>query len=378
MRGATAIVIVILAFSFGSDLTLAQTGGRWDDWLYSIHMFDARAGWAVDAEGWNGSVAKGAAQSVVRTIDGGLHWKDVTPPDPPGHKIARGAYGFRVNWTSSLVASVAAVEDTTVYPSSPPTWLFRTADGGRTWRAARAPVAGPFQFINARDGWMLASGLPGMGSAEAEIYRSTNGGETWNKLASTRFVGLGPQIAFLNATTGWIIPGSIDKPEWIYLSVTYDGGHTWQEQKLPLPPQTKPQFANVLPLRFFTERDGVLPVSIHNDSQSGIVLFLTYDGGASWKHTAVAPVKSFLDPTAFADVDHGWLTSDDVLCVTADGGRQWTKIQPGPPFVSVDQFDFISPKIGWAAGWAGNPAFLLKTVDGGHTWANLPYTVSRR
>src|SRR5437879_6798744 len=39
--------------------------------LSSIHMLDPRAGWAVTAKG-----------NVIRTADGGVHWKNVTPHYP--------------------------------------------------------------------------------------------------------------------------------------------------------------------------------------------------------------------------------------------------------------------------------------------------------
>ncbi len=65
-------------------------------------------------------------------------------------------------------------------------------------------------------------------------------------------------------------------------------------------------------------------------------------------------------------MNHGWVSDGDVLYATSDGGRRWTTIRPGYPFVNVAQIDFISPQVGWAAGEPGFPR-LLKTEDGGRT-----------
>ncbi len=366
MRLAIGIVITTLTLGLGHGPALAQTGAGW---LHSIHMFDALTGWAVEAEGGSGVVAKGAVESVVRTTDGGIHWRDVTPHAPPGGKIALGqGSAFRVDWLNSFVAWVAAALDTPTHD----TMLFRTVDGGRTWRIAPTPVVGLFQFVNTREGWTLSIEGSIARENQAAIYHSTDGGETWTKIASARFPGAYPEITFLSATTGWVAPGATDDPEKISPYVTHDGGYTWQQQKLPLPPGEVPfRVAVTMPPTFFTARDGILPVSV-----SRFVFYLTHDGGITWTYATPIPVTQW-GPFSFADVNHGWVTDGDALLVTRDGGRQWTTIRPGPPFTHVGELDFISPQVGWAAG---RPLFLpvlLKTQDGGRTWKSLPYTISR-
>ena len=55
----------------------------------------------------------------------------------------------------------------------------------------------------------------------------------------------------------------------------------------------------------------------------------------------------------------------------------WIKLSPGGSFQHITQLDFVSSNIGWAIGaTASNALTLLKTVDGGHTWAVIPYTIS--
>lgn len=362
MRATLAIVIAVLTFGQGYRPVLGQTGAGW---LYSIHMFDALTGWAVEAEGSSGVVARGAVESVVRTTDGGIHWRDVTPPDPPGLRIRR-VYSLDV--LNSLVAWASA----TPTASSDPTVLFHTVDGGQTWQHVTAPGhwwgVPPVNFIYARDGWLVGKN---------GIYRSADGGQTWIKIASAAFAGQTVNVTFLDATTGWI---NGYRGAGLYLYVTHDGGNTWRQQKLPRPPEVRP-CGITRPPTFFTARDGVLPEPYAISNGVGVVFYVTHDGGTTWTHTTPLPKLQNYRDSSFADVNHGWVIDiDGTLFATSDGGRQWTTIRPGPPFtsVSVGYLDFISPQVGWATGLPLFLPVLLKTVDGGRTWAPVAYTISRQ
>ncbi len=356
MRATLAITIATLTLWLVPRPMLAQTGG---DWLSSIKMFDALNGWALSARGWSGVHAKGAVDSVVRTTDGGIHWKDVTPLQPV----------WRVGWLTSLSAWVLATRNPrpAENTSSPVIVLFHTVDGGQTWKSVTVPFVGLMNFINARDGWLWGR--------DGDVHRSTDGGQTWVKVGSAEFPGRPEAVTFLTATTGWITGSSdADARGGIYLLVSHDGGHAWQQQKLSLPQQVTPPFAYyTAPPKFFTPREGVLS---HPDV-SYVVFYVTHDGGSTWMPTTpVTFPQGNYRGGSFADVNHGWVTEGDTLYVTSNGGRQWTTVRPGPPFSNVQGLEFISPQIGWATGQALFPPFLLKTVDGGHTWAPMNYTVS--
>lgn len=141
-----------------------------------------------------------------------------------------------------------------------------------------------------------------------------------------------------------------------------------------------------MPPTFFSPRDGVLPVSIsysikNEYCESGrtvVVFYATHDGGATWVYTTPVMVTTgnHEPPSSFADMNHGWVTEGNVLYRTTDGGRRWTQILLPSLFADTKQLDFISPQVGWAT--RETAPFLLKTVDGGHTWAPAIYTISRR
>jgi photosystem II stability/assembly factor-like uncharacterized protein len=222
---------------------------------------------------------------------------------------------------------------------------------------------------------------------EADIYRSTDAGATWTKVASTTadnessglpFAGLKGNVVFLNTMTGWVT-GRMLIPNWLYLYVSHDGGSKWRQQMLPLPPQvTFPWDSSTVAPRFFGAQDGILPVFYRNRNTNTwlAVFYVTHDGGTTWAYTTpVSSTRGEFSPLSFADVAHGWVTDGSTLYVTDNGGRRWMEIHPPPPFADVKQLDFISAQTGWAL--IRTVPFLLKTLNGGHTWMPVAYTISR-
>jgi len=102
---------------------------------------------------------------------------------------------------------------------------------------------------------------------------------------------------------------------------------------------------------------------------------VTHDGGASW--TSTTPVAASATVSDVIDINHGWASDGTLLYVTRDSGQNWTKLAPGGGFQHVTRLDFVSSTIGWAIRTT-TPNFpsLLKTVDGGHTWTVVLYTIS--
>jgi photosystem II stability/assembly factor-like uncharacterized protein len=228
------------------------------------------------------------------------------------------------------------------------------------------------------------------GHEEDKIYHSTDGGATWSKVASaTRdddssglpITGDKDAISFLNPTTGWITGGTIES-DWLYVYVTHDGGRTWQKQEMSLPKGLTPHWnAYPKPPRFFTARDGILPVyySLRNDTgeQDSIIVtfYATHDSGSSWAYTAFGPVGASGLTHAVADMEHLWVKQGNVLFATTDGGRRWTMLARNLLFAGVGQMDFVSARVGWAIRYPS--PFLLKTLDGGRTWSPVNYTILR-
>jgi photosystem II stability/assembly factor-like uncharacterized protein len=337
--------------------------------ITSLHMIDATTGWAL------------AGKAVLRTTDGGNHWKDVTPA---GHLLAPGSA------TDFLTASMAWIA--TPQADKTTTQLFHTSDGGQTWKQSTIQTGFVRQmtFIDAQHGWLLsgkenAAGVP----AEAvSVFQTTDGGNTWQSVSAALFSDATPPghlpyggqksgIRFVNASTGWVT-GTVMLNNLAWLYVTHDGGSTWHQQTLPLPPDVPPAQLLIQPPTFFSVTDGLLPVRFADLLTSrGIatVIYVTHDGGTTWRSTMA--VSASMSTSHFLDMQHGWLTDGTNLFVTSDGGQHWAKLTPSANFKRVTILDFVSQSTGWAISNQGDgSSFLLKTTDGGQTWTQITPVIS--
>jgi hypothetical protein len=237
-------------------------------------------------------------------------------------------------------------------------------------------------FVNPQHGWVFENA--------STIYRTTNGGASWQKVSATRGSNTRPAshalpascvtvLTFIDAThgfaTGTCDPADSGPP---LLFRTDDAGKSWQRRALPSPAQPVRCPCSVGPPSFPTPNDGfVVLLALAPDSNSlkeGSIrtVYRTHDGGSSWqfigepsKTTAYGSAAKFVDPM------NGWLVdgldSGIVTFRTGDGAQTWQQL-PGPAYVP---FNFISRTDGWAldpAAIVSNRNPVMHTLDGGMTW----------
>src|SRR5437763_966702 len=334
--------------------------------LLSLHMIDASTGWAL------------TGQTVLRTTDGGVHWKNVTPA---GATLTQDSIA---DFPSASIASIG-----TPRPDGASTQVLPTADGGQNWQQStiQMPLPRQISFIDAQRGWVLAAVRPLGGPAEpVSVFRTTDGGKTWVNVATALFSDATPPgklpyggqksgMHFLDASTGWVT-GTVFITDLAWLYVTHDGGSTWQPQSLLMPPGVPSARLSLLSPTFFSTADGILPVIFSNittDSAIATAIYTTHDGGRTWQSTA--PIAAALPLLSFADLQHGWATYRTMLYRTIHGVHHWINLSPSSNFKNITQIDFVSTTVGWAITSAtANSSSLLKTVDGGLTWTSISAT----
>ena len=131
----------------------------------AVSFANRKVGWAV------------CARSVLRTVDGGLHWTVCVRTVRLLNDVQ--ALGTRQAWACGNV-------DT----------LLHTVDGGATWKSLNTGThenLSVIQFTSADSGWVAGT---------KTIFHTTDGGAHWTGQAS-----IGPEItglAFADAQNGWV------------------------------------------------------------------------------------------------------------------------------------------------------------------------------
>jgi photosystem II stability/assembly factor-like uncharacterized protein len=339
--------------------------------LRSLHMIDTMTGWAL------------SEHAVLKTTDGGLHWKNVTPS---GTTVTSNSIAEFC--TASMVwLAVPQAQATN-------TQIVHTTDGGATWQQTTIQAAFPrwFSFVDSQHGWLLASWRQAGGGGAAEsvsVFSTTDGGKSWTKMADALFADATPPghlpyggqksgIRFLDASTGWIT-GSVVVPSIPWLYTTHDGGSSWYRQSLPMPPGVSSAQIGIVTPTFFSTTDGILPIifsDITTEKRIAADIYVTHDGGKTWQHTSLLPVGlSIFD---FVDMLHGWASDGSLLYMTSDGGNRWIKLSPNESFQHVSLLDFVTSTLGWAISSPPSmPSSLLKTIDGGRTWTVVSPVIGR-
>jgi photosystem II stability/assembly factor-like uncharacterized protein len=347
------------------------------------------------------SVTTGWAPGDLRTTDGGAHWTDVSPkalragePNLPGQQtVYPPTYtDFFLDADHAWLArtyesSKACIDHITV---------FRTVDGGQTWHTS-APIAprlspGSYPqlvltFVDAQHGWLMVTA-----TKASLMYRTQDGGQTWRDVSSA-----GPQCAamiFSTTSIGWSSCGSaFGGGPVATLSVTHDGGVTWQDEALPTSQGC--QCSVGLPI-FFDAMHG----AARGYGNNGDGIYTTSDGGVTWRVTAFAVAGTAFAPggfepypaiVGFEDPANFWIFTTppgwdkggvptDWLYHSADGGATWQLVQrdtlvafPSSP-VGIS---FPDSMHGYVVQTDQNGApQVAATSDGGHTWRLFQVQVS--
>lgn len=218
------------------------------------------------------------------------------------------------------------------------------------------------QFANSRTGWIVGE----------HLWRTDDGGVTWRVIRNNDFgtfkaeyVGYGHRaIQFIDSEVAVQLGGNT-------LAKTTDGGRTWA-QKLSIP---QPDNQDIPPQTvFFLSRELGWIV--------GELIYRTTDGGASWEAVSSTPLgdpqkqrnmrlaptyADYMPSLWFTDPTHGVMARlDGEVYATSDGGNTWQLVLKADR--RINDLMFVDAQVGWIAGAAG---FLGKTADGGRTWTTL-------
>jgi photosystem II stability/assembly factor-like uncharacterized protein len=241
LRGVSAVSSSV-AWASGDKGAYARTtdgGATWHAGVVAgaseldfrdVDAFDARTAYLL-------SIGEGEKSRIYKTTDGGEHWNLQFKNNRP--KAFFDAMAF---WDRSHGIAVSDPVDGRFL-------IIRTSDGGRTWKempAENMPTAlegeGAFAASGTcitvqgqRNVWFGTGGPVG-----ARIFRSTDGGLTWQVTATRMISGKAAgifSIAFKDAKQGVAVGGDYTKEADAVdnVAITRDGGATWSLIKGPGP-----------------------------------------------------------------------------------------------------------------------------------------------
>jgi photosystem II stability/assembly factor-like uncharacterized protein len=226
-------------------------------------------------------------------------------------------------------------------------------------------------FVDAKRGFAGNIGTdyyPGV-TDTTPLYETRDGGETWTAVTKIS----GPAVKGLCAI--WVrgnrlyAAGRVGGPAFLMTSV--DRGETWTSADLSA------STAAIYDILFFDDHNGLLCGSTDRDTaKSNALILTTADGGKSWtnRYQSARPFE-ITWKASFPTRSTGYVTvqsynpdkaiTQRYVVKTLDGGASWTEL----PLVS--DFAVREFGVGFAderTGWVGTTVSGFETRDGGTTW----------
>ncbi len=229
--------------------------------------------------------------ALLFTNDGGESWSDLAS----GLQIA--------DITDTFLLSASQAQLAGVRPDSPQMLtVLDTVNGGTSWRerfieeselvSGQIYEGARIHFLDSAHGWLLGQVATSSAFSVAELYRTTDGGETWERLPRPPAAG---RFVFVDPLRGYMTGAPVSER----LYRTFDGGRTWKEAEMVLP--VKQGMALFALPTFHSNKLGTLAITLRGVSPR-VLAFATRDGGESWALAAsrALPPGDYDEPVAIA------------------------------------------------------------------------------
>ena len=262
--------------------------------------------------------------NLYRTDDGGQTWRLAW--SHPGTFIrSLNFVDARHGYLGNLGAGLAGITDTVP--------LYETKDGGLTWAPAEiGDVAMPgvcsidvLKTRSIHEGEVsdrVYIHAAGRANGPAKLLRSENGGQSWTLIDLSDRAGMILDVKFLDPNTGFVFAasnGDVAQSHALILK-THDGGRTWREVY-----RSKRLGELTWKASFPTTRVGYVTIQNGDPANSQQRVAKTVDGGEHWSELPLVAMKDVEElGIGFLDPLHGWAGTTGGSFETRDGGKTWT------------------------------------------------------
>jgi photosystem II stability/assembly factor-like uncharacterized protein len=406
-----------------SDIDVSVDGGRtWrliasQDWVSTLGGSPAGFSFISNRLGWIALDDRRAEFSLLaRTEDGGKSWEEIMPMTARAGAIAHLDPGeplviTKINMIDALngwgVGGSQAWRDEAVGASVDSAaqlqgdHIFRTRDGGKTWRDITPPELAPLAdepskeaqgaFLDADRAWVVFAASSGEVPQPAIVWRTGDAGRSWRPSSALPLsqvtASFLPTAMIFESTgeRGWLFASSGGNlgNEYFALYRTDDGGVFWRLLSDPDIGGDE-QGCYKTGMAFAASSVGWLGVDC---AFPAAPFYATVDGGLGWESREL-PIGEWIpnlnaascrtrSPHLFGQEEGAIIaecttyepsadgsvvaTTSSLLHLTSDGGETWK----ASPFPGGDLY-FLDNSTAWALG-----GDIHRSLDGGSTWTRL-------
>jgi photosystem II stability/assembly factor-like uncharacterized protein len=257
--------------------------------------------------------------------------------------------GARAGWcwqrplpTGNWILDISFVDASNGWAVGEAGQILKTSDGGTSWVAQASNVDSRLtqvQFVDASVGWAVGD--------NNLVFRTTDGGAHWTRQAAEAgdYPGYGFKLAVVDAMRAVLISNSYGA------SYTLDGGQSWTATSMN-PGKVTPQGT------LWSMNSSTLTKATHLGADAAVLSYST---------------NQYLEFFSMGDEQHGlltvrnWLTMDQTLLRTVDGGESWQAHATSGLPTPVSRLEMTGPNSAWAVADDG----LYRSGNGGGVWRSV-------
>jgi photosystem II stability/assembly factor-like uncharacterized protein len=244
------------------------------------------------------------------TVDGGRTWAAVPAPAAPAADM------FQSSPPPNAVGSILFTSQRDGWAFGPALW--RTTDGGVTWRRERIP--GPVANLEVTGNRMIAviTRAGGSGDPDLRLYAATAGRDDWRPVPGGAVSDVRGESLAVSAGRGYLLAplSSLGRP--VLLTGSAAGTGRWHALPEPCPGSWSAAIAATR---------GWLFIGCGSEPGAGSQLktgYVSRNGGHTWHRVASPPVGGYLGGATMSPGGTIFLSGERMdIYISRDRGRSW-------------------------------------------------------